>query len=147
MDKCKELWLQHGSRAVVLGGRGSGQAAVRLLIGRGVAVAVYDEGELQAQAAELFDELGVQFCAAAEPSWAAIDLCVVSPGISYRHRWVREARVAGVVVMGELELGAGLCHCPIVAVTGTNGKTTCVQLVEQLLRGCGLRVAAGGNIG
>ena len=49
-------------------------------------------------------------------------------------------------MIGELELAYEFCKCPIIAITGTNGKTTTTQLVETMLNGCGLRTLAGGNI-
>ena len=52
-----------------------------------------------------------------------------------------------VEMIGELELAYEMCECPIVAITGTNGKTTTTQLVETMLNGCGVKTVAAGNIG
>lgn len=77
-----------------------------------------------------------------------LDLLVLSPGVSIEKEFVQKAISLGVEVSSELEIGARMLACPFIAVTGTNGKTTTVSLIEKLLSpekdG---RVFAGGNIG
>jgi UDP-N-acetylmuramoylalanine--D-glutamate ligase len=75
------------------------------------------------------------------------DLVVVSPGVPHAIGPFEAARKAGIPVIGELELAVRHIHEPIVAITGTNGKTTTTHLVGEMLRASGFEVFVGGNIG
>lgn len=72
---------------------------------------------------------------------------VLSPGISPRHPLVQALRAAGVPVVNDIDLYAREVRCPVIAVTGSNGKSTVVSMISHALAGAGLRVAVGGNIG
>ncbi len=133
-----------GRRVVVAGAGASGAAAARALLARGARVTVVDRvasattGELAAAGAEL--ALG----AAAPP--AGTELIVTSPG------WRPDAPLltTGVPVIGEVELAWLLREpgaAPWLALTGTNGKTTTVRMLESILRAAGLRAVATGNVG
>ena len=61
--------------------------------------------------------------------------------------WVRNVIAKNIPVIGELELAFQECVCPVVAITGTKGKTTTTELTTRILQGCGLRTMASGNIG
>ena len=74
-------------------------------------------------------------------------LVVVSPGVPQGADVLDWARRRGLPIWSELELGARLCRVPYVAVTGTNGKTTTVELVAAMMRAAGLSAAACGNVG
>ena len=75
------------------------------------------------------------------------DLIVISPGVPHTIKPVRRARSRGVPVIGEIELASRFIDTPIVAVTGTNGKTTTTELIGAMLQSSGRRVFVGGNIG
>ena len=75
------------------------------------------------------------------------DLLVPSPGVPAHHIGIRTALESGVAVRSELELAAQRIGIPIVAVTGTNGKTTVTELTARMLEASGLDVVAAGNIG
>jgi UDP-N-acetylmuramoylalanine--D-glutamate ligase len=75
------------------------------------------------------------------------DFCVLSPGINPNAPLVRRLRQAGLPMFGELEVAYRFCQCPIVAITGTNGKTTTTELVDAVLAAGGKRTKASGNIG
>jgi len=77
---------------------------------------------------------------------AAAEL-VVSPGIPLDDPFVQQARYMGVPIIGDIELFAREANAPIVAVTGSNGKSTVVSLVNEMARTAGKRVQLGGNIG
>lgn len=77
---------------------------------------------------------------------ADADLLVVSPGIDLREPIFDEARSRGVEIIGDIELFAWHVAAPVLAVTGSNGKSTVVTLLEDMAREDGLRVAAGGNL-
>lgn len=75
------------------------------------------------------------------------ELVVISPGVSPAWAPVAAARNRGIKIISELELFARAASSPVVAVTGTNGKSTVTSLVADMARTAGLRVAIGGNIG
>lgn len=82
-----------------------------------------------------------------ESSHGAFDLAVLSPGIDPAVPLVQNFLERRIKMIGELELAYELCRCPIVGITGTNGKTTTTQLVEKMLNSCGVKTLAAGNIG
>ncbi len=129
--------------ALVLGLGRSGAAAARLLAGMGWRVTVVDRG-----AGTVAVPDGVRFVAnAVELPPGDFGLCVVSPGIDCQSAWVREMVARCKDVISELELGWHHCRCPVLAVTGTNGKSTLVKLLADLLTAGGLRSEPSGNYG
>ncbi len=140
-------------KIAVLGLGSSGQAAARLLLAEGARVSVLDSGEsdsLRTSADRLRGEgIEVLLGSGAEAPCGDYDLAVLSPGIDPAVPLVRNfvATNPGKPLIGELELSYSLCACPVVAITGTNGKTTTTQLVERMFNACGMRSLAAGNIG
>jgi UDP-N-acetylmuramoylalanine--D-glutamate ligase len=132
-----------GQRVLVLGLGISGQSAARFCAGLGAEVVAADERGREALG-ELGDLESVAELAlgGSLPDAASFDLVVPSPGVPVA-RYARGARR----VWGDLELAWRALSVPIVAITGTNGKSTTTRLVEALLRAAGLRVEAAGNIG
>lgn len=134
----------------VLGLGISGMQAARFMAAKGADVLVRDEGDsprLRERATELAEfgvrtELGDEVGAG-----VAFDLVVLSPGIPLSKPLVRGFSDAHVPVIGELELAAQYCDCPMVAVTGTNGKTTTTELIAAALREAGREIEVAGNIG
>jgi UDP-N-acetylmuramoylalanine--D-glutamate ligase len=142
---------RQSTTAVVLGLGTSGEAAARLLQQNGVTVTVLDSGKsagLEEKAAQL-GQLGIRTVLGKQAE--AIDLMagliVLSPGIDPQVELVQNFRRRGAAFTGELELAYSFCRKPVVAITGTNGKTTTTQLVERMINGAGLRTIACGNIG
>jgi len=76
-----------------------------------------------------------------------VDEVIVSPGISLREPILVEAVKRGLPVLGDIELFARATKTPVVAITGTNGKSTVTTLVALMAQACGLRAFAGGNLG
>ena len=72
---------------------------------------------------------------------------ILSPGIDPAVPLVQNFLKRRIEMIGELELAYEMCKCPIVGITGTNGKTTTTQLVEKMLNACGVKTVASGNIG
>ncbi|WP_018948917.1 UDP-N-acetylmuramoyl-L-alanine--D-glutamate ligase [Thioalkalivibrio sp. ALMg11] len=72
---------------------------------------------------------------------------IVSPGVALEHPVLQRARAAGVRLTGDIDLFAEQADAPVIAITGSNGKSTVTALVGELLRAAGLRVAVGGNYG
>ena len=138
------------SKALVLGLGVSGEAAARLLLGRGVAVTVIDgaDGEaVEARAADLQSRGATVLTGATELPTAGYDLCVASPGLPVDSGWVAALVERGVPVISELELAYRHAPCPTLAITGTNGKSTLTRLCGDAMAAAGLRVAVGGNYG
>jgi UDP-N-acetylmuramoylalanine--D-glutamate ligase len=139
-----------GERAVVVGAGVAGAGAARALSAEGARVLVTDvrpEGALPS-AAEL-RSLGVELRAGGhDPSHLEdATLVVPGPGVPPDAEVLRWARARGLPVLGEMELGARLATAPYLAVTGTNGKTTVVSMIEACLRAEGHDALACGNIG
>lgn len=72
---------------------------------------------------------------------------IVSPGVALSEVAIRQALAQGVQVIGDVELFAQAVRAPVVAITGSNGKSTVTALVAQMAERCGLQVRAGGNLG
>lgn len=136
--------------ALVLGVGVSGEAAAKLLLHHGAAVTVVDASAEAARGTvgAALTALGAHVIGGAvDLPEGCFDLCVVSPGIDQHSDWVQSIEARGVDVISELELGSRYCDAPIIAVTGTNGKSTLVKLLHDILMDYGLRSAIGGNYG
>ena len=136
----------------VLGAGLSGSAAALLLKSEGARVTVLDSAEEKNLLKPTIDNLRGQdvrvICgAAADHDSSAYHMAVLSPGIDPASRLVRNFSSRGIEIIGELELGWRSCDVPVIAVTGTNGKTTTTELLAQMLNACGQRTIACGNIG
>ena len=143
-------------RATVAGFGVSGFAAADNLTHLGAAVTALDEqtSETKAEQGQLLEVLGatVRLGEGATVTLPAeTDLLVVSPGWRPDHALLREAEARRIPVWGEVELAWRLRDperpVPWLAVTGTNGKTTTVQMLDAILRAAGLASAAVGNVG
>ncbi|MCX7887344.1 MAG: UDP-N-acetylmuramoyl-L-alanine--D-glutamate ligase [Verrucomicrobiae bacterium] len=135
---------------LVLGLGRSGMAAATLLWRDGANVVVRDEGDddVLRDRAQRLRRLGVRVeLGSSFDAMARFDLAVVSPGIGPERPIVQQVVRAKTPVLSELELAYRFCLCPIVAVTGTNGKTTTTELITWMLQHCGKRVIPAGNIG
>ena len=136
---------------MVIGAARSGIASARFLARRGATVALNDRkplSEWPQEALHLKTE-GVGLVEGEPPSWLLdqIDLAVVSPGVPTKAIPIRYADRRGAEVIGEIELASRFLRGRIVAITGTNGKTTTTSLIGEMLRDAGLHVQVGGNIG
>lgn len=141
-------------RVAVFGLGASGLAAARLLAAQGAVVTAFDSGsgeKLLTEGDALRRDTGMEVRLGADAKVeGGYDLGVLSPGIDpARSALVQEFMAANpsAPIIGELELAYSLCACPVIAITGTNGKTTTTQLVEQMLNACGVKTVAAGNIG
>ncbi len=141
----------NGKRVVVLGLGISGMEAAKFLQEKGAQVTVRDNSADNAGViarAEALRQHGVKVETGAEvKSTARFDFGVLSPGINPNVPLVQTLRQAGLPMFGELEMAYRFCECPIVAITGTNGKTTTTELINAVLAAGGKRTMASGNIG
>ncbi len=140
-----------GKKVLVVGMGVSGLAAAAFLHRFGAGVTVTDQSASPPGANKIQQlvqqgvraELGHHHSETFETS----DLIVISPGVPETLPELEKARKHGVPVIGELELACRFINKPVIAVSGTNGKSTVTALLGHLLRTCGFRVAVGGNIG
>jgi len=143
--------LLSGKKVLIIGAARSGIAAARFLLDQGAVVALTDQKPLEKWTADALalKELGVGLLPGEPPSWLLdqLDLVVVSPGVPATIIPIRYAERAGAEVIGEVELAARYLKGRIIAITGSNGKTTTTSLIGELLRDAGLPVQVGGNIG
>ena len=137
------------STHVVLGLGVTGQAVLRALTAHGDGAVAVDDRPTDAARA-VADELGVPLVEAPDPSVLATlvaeaDAVVPSPGVPDHHPIFAAATEAGVPVLSEFDLAARWDSRPLVAITGTNGKTTVTELVRAMLSASGRRAVAVGN--
>jgi UDP-N-acetylmuramoylalanine--D-glutamate ligase len=132
---------------LVVGLARSGMAASALLAGRGARVLAYDR-DASIDAGRL-RELGVEVHLGHEEEQLlqGTDLVVTSPGVPGDAPLIAGAHARGITAWSELELGARLLPNPLLAVTGTNGKTTTTALLGEIFRAAGRPVEVAGNIG
>jgi UDP-N-acetylmuramoylalanine--D-glutamate ligase len=138
-------------RVLVIGAGKSGIAVSHFLAGKGARVVLTDRKEANSFSPPLQSLLPpqVELVLGHYPEVVAgrFDLVVVSPGVPLTIPPVMRARELGIPVTGELELAYRLARAPIVAITGTNGKTTTTSLVGEIFNGAGIRTLVAGNIG
>jgi UDP-N-acetylmuramoylalanine--D-glutamate ligase len=137
-----------GARVVVVGAARSGVAAAELLVRRGAKVTLADQ-KPSIDDAERMMRIGVDLSLGTNDSEALrrADLVVTSPGVPFEMPSLAAVRDRGVPVIGELELASRWARGPIVAITGTKGKSTTTTLVGRMLAAAGKSVLVGGNIG
>ena len=144
--------IKAGGRAVVMGMGISGRAAVAFLLSKGAEVSVTDNRVLKNLPEKDQDyllERNIAFEGGGHSKkfMSQGDFIVISPGVPTDLPILKELRDADIPVLGELALAAPYLTEPVVAVTGTNGKTTVTSLIGELLRASGKKVFVGGNIG
>ena len=118
----------------ILGGGVSGGGVYELLAALGVEGKIYDERA----------DKGVEFSSVAAKQHA---LVVYSPGFPPEHSWLKDATTAGVLCIGELDFASLFWRGKLIAITGTNGKTTLTEFITHALGGIGRDAHATGNIG
>ncbi len=140
-----------GKRVLVVGVAKTGLATARFLIDRGAKVTISERrprAELPAEVDEL-ETAGVTVESGGHqiPTFLEQDLIVVSPGVPMNIQALQKARERDIWVVSELELAAPYLTTPIVAITGTNGKSTTTTLIGLIIEAAGLEVFVGGNLG
>ncbi|MFP4038936.1 MAG: UDP-N-acetylmuramoyl-L-alanine--D-glutamate ligase [Desulfosudaceae bacterium] len=138
-------------RFLVVGMGATGLAVAKYLVKRGATVTITDQSpdkELGESCREA-RELGVtlELGGHTEEVFRDTEYIVISPGVPTSLPQLRRAAEAGIPVLGEIELAASFMRKPLVAVTGTNGKTTVTTLIGEMLKKSGRHVFVGGNIG
>jgi UDP-N-acetylmuramoylalanine--D-glutamate ligase len=141
----------NNKRVLVVGIGRSGVAAAFFLEERGARVTVSDsktEAQLQLEIAALLDRgISIEAGRHGERTFRDQDLIVVSPGVPSDHPQLLQARSLGIPVIGEVELAFRFLQGKVVAITGSNGKTTTTTLIGEILAKSGKKTLVGGNIG
>lgn len=143
--------VKKGMKALVVGLGRSGVSATKLLVKKGIKTTVTDEknktdlkDELDAlEGVNFIPELGKHVL----KTFCEQDFIVVSPGVRLDIKPLQQADKAKIPIMSEIELAAQFISEPIIAVTGTNGKTTTSHLISEMIQAGGKTVFLGGNVG
>jgi UDP-N-acetylmuramoylalanine--D-glutamate ligase len=141
-----------GKRVMVLGLARTGRETARFLVNRRAEVLVTDrrsETELGGEAKALAD-LPIHFFLGGEDrAWLeGVDLLIPSPGVPQVNPLLQEAGRRGIEILSEIELAYRFIRAPLIAITGTNGKSTTTALVGEMLKAVGgVKFFVGGNIG
>lgn len=138
-------------KCLVVGVSKSGFSACCFLLERGARCYVYDDAETDAvkSTEKNLIERGATVVYKSEISelLGEITMVVLSPGVAIDHDIPVRARKLGKRIMGELELASEFCLSPVIAVTGTNGKTTTCTMIDNILKSGGLKSVLCGNVG
>lgn len=138
-------------KAAVIGAGITGLATARFLAHQGARIALTDEKPAPAWEKSVADLKGCCDALTVAPYGPAVlagaDLVVPSPGVYPANPILKEAVARSIPVLSELELAWQYLKTPVIAITGTNGKTTVTTLIGDILRASGMRVFVGGNIG
>ena len=137
-----------GKRVAVVGAARSGLAVAELLCTAGADVFVTDSKEIDEKDRARLEDIRVPYEQGGHSDRVfEVDMVVVSPGVPSTAPIVRGTFDRGLPVYSEIEAASWFCRGPIVAITGSNGKTTTTALAGHLFRSAGRRVHVGGNIG
>ena len=141
-----------GKNILVIGAARSGLASAKFLAEQGARVYLNDlknRESFSPDSLEGLEKRGVQLILGGHPDMDSLnlDMVVLSPGVPMSIEPVKIARGRGLAVISEMELAARYCRAPMVAVTGTNGKTTTTALIGQVYSEAGRTAFVGGNIG
>ncbi len=151
--RLRESLSFEGLKVAVFGLGVSGKSAIRALIHSGSRVIVVNRGPVKEWMGILDNkDLDNIQCFSEDDSKIkkvieGVDLIVLSPGIPRAHKILVGPLKKKIPVWSEIELGFHFCSLPIACVTGTNGKTTTVTLIGEMLKASGMRPFVGGNIG
>ena len=147
-----EITELYEKKVLIVGLGKSGLSAARWLATQGANVTVSEQKEARTFDAALRQEileLGIELETGPhrEETFKASEMIVISPGVPIDLEPLLAAKEMGIPVIGELELASRLIDTPMVAITGTNGKSTATALLSDMIRKTRLEVFVGGNIG
>ena len=147
------MTAQHNNWDTLVVGLGqTGLSIARYLQAQGIAFAVVDSRENPPGKDELlqrYSDVEHYFgaFAQAQPLFQAANTLIVSPGIAIATAEIHAAQQRGAAIIGDIELFVREAQAPIIAITGSNGKSTVTTLVELMAKTAGLQAYAGGNLG
>ncbi len=142
------MMMNDGRTYTILGAARSGIAVAKLLRAEGARVFVSDAKPADAAALAKLDAIGAEYEFGGHSERALeADVMVLSPGVPDTIPIVRAARERGIAITNEIEIAWRRSRAPIVAITGTNGKTTTTELAGHIFRAAGRRTFVAGNVG
>jgi UDP-N-acetylmuramoylalanine--D-glutamate ligase len=164
LDYCRNIspgWPYHteikvktlsweGKKVTIVGLARTGFSVAKLLLAKGAKVTITDtevEEKLRRYIDQLPPEVDLRLGGHPPEVFINTDTIVASPGVPLNIPPIQKAKQAGVKVISEIELAYRLTEIPIIAITGTNGKTTVTTLIGKLLEEGGKKIFVGGNIG
>ena len=137
-----------GKKVTVIGGARSGLAVARLLASEGAEVFLTEKGAASDGLEAALDEAGVAYEFGGHTRRALeADFFAISPGVPSTVNIVQQAGKLGLKVYSEIEVASWFCNAPMVAITGSNGKTTTTSLAGHIFRQAGRKTIVAGNIG
>ncbi len=146
----KHMTNEQNHQSLVVGLGKTGLSCVRHLLAQGCDVRVVDSREQPPGLEELqknYPQVGFQGGSFNQEHFVSADEIILSPGVAINTPAVQAAIAKGVSCYGDVEIFARYATAPIVAVTGSNGKSTLVTLLAEMIKASGKRVGLGGNIG
>lgn len=139
------------NKIAIFGMGRSGKSALQLALSKGFETLVVNRGQVDSWYAELEGLIPKEQCYCEEDAshlFTEVDQVILSPGIPREHEALKQALLQKVPVISEIEFAyQHFSHIPVIAITGTNGKTTTTTMITQALESLGKRVFCGGNIG
>ena len=142
--------LQQDCRYLVVGLGKSGLSSIKYLVKQGYDVVVTDSRQSPPGLEQLqkeYPQIRAYIGGFAAEAFESAECIVVSPGVSIREPLIAESRARGAEIIGDIELFARHAKAPVVAITGSNGKSTVTALVGEMAKTAELDVRVGGNIG
>ncbi|HIA9542071.1 TPA: Mur ligase family protein, partial [Klebsiella pneumoniae] len=136
-----------GKKVVIIGLGMTGLSCVDFFMARGVTPRVMDTRVAPPGLDKLPESVECHVGGLNDTWLLAADLIVASPGIALAHPSLSAAADAGVEIVGDIELFCREAQAPIIAITGSNGKSTVTTLVGEMAKAAGVNVGVGGNIG
>ena len=136
-------------KLVILGGGESGVGAAILGIAKGWEVFLSDLSPLKEKYRKELEQLGIRYEEGkhTEAEILSADCVIKSPGIPHKAPMIKKIQERGIEMISEIEFASRYTDATIIAITGSNGKTTTTSLIYHLLKEAGLSVGVGGNIG
>src|SRR3990172_8101988 len=142
--------LVPGTRVLVVGLGKTGLSCVRYLVKKGMDVAVTDSRKSPPGLGQLstdFPNIPAHLGGFAPQLFNEVERIVVSPGVALAEPLIVDAGARGAEVIGDIELFARVAQAPVIAVTGSNGKSTVTTLVGRMAEQANWEVRVGGNLG
>lgn len=142
----------NNKRVTILGAKRSGMALAKLILSLGGKPKISEKASLESFPHDFQEwlkskNIAAEFNGHSQDFIQGSDLLVLSPGVHFDSLPVQWAKSSSIPILGEIEFAFQFCSKPVIAVTGSNGKTTVVTLIKEILTKAGSRVCLCGNVG
>ena len=146
--KISDLKLEWQDKNILIVGCGaSGISCANFLSKHGIEFSIIDSRTSVANISDIKQQYKIVFGEFQEDYFNAANILIVSPGVSIKHPFIQAGIRQGSEVIGDVDLFCRLVNAPIIAITGSNGKSTVTTLVGQILNAANMDAKVGGNIG